>query len=89
MMASAPSRDQPERPIRNARRYSTTWMRGNHVRGIRTSTMRPPETVQPLAARTTPPVATTRSGSSANGLLTVIRASGSSTESASTMHTSG
>ena len=89
MIARAPSLDHPVRPIRNARRYSTTWIRASQVPGIRTSTIRPPTIVQPLAARTTPPVATTRSGSSANGLLTVISASGSSTESASTMHTSG
>jgi len=45
--------------------------------------------LQPFATRTTPPVATTRIGSSANGLVTDSSASGSRIESASTMHTSG
>ena len=89
MMSSPPSRDQPVRPSRNARRYSTTWMRGSQRRGMRTSTMRPATTVQPLATRTTPPVATMRSGSSANGFATDSSACGSRIESASTMQTSG
>ena len=86
---SPPSRDQPVRPIRNARRYSTTWMRTSHCRGIRTSTTRPPMTLQPFAMRITPPQAATRSGSSPNGFATDSRASGSSRESASTMQISG
>jgi len=72
-----------------ARRYSTTWIRGSRRRGIRTSTTRPRLIVQPLATRTTPPEATTRSGSSAKGRDTCSSESGSRIESASTMHTSG
>ena len=66
MSTRPPSRDQPVRPSRKARRYSTTWIRGSQLRGIRTSTTRPGH-LEPLATRTTPPLATTRTGSSANG----------------------
>ena len=45
--------------------------------------------MQPLAIRTTPPTATMRSGSSANGFATDSSACGSRIESASTMQTSG
>ena len=44
-------RDQPVRPIRNARRYSTAWIRGSQVFGIRTSTTRPAATVQSFPQR--------------------------------------
>ena len=88
MISSPPRRDHPVRPTRKARRYSTTWMRGSHRFGIRTRVTRPREMSEPLATRTTPPEATTRSGSSANGRETCSRASGSSSESASTMQTS-
>ena len=37
---------QAVRPMRNARRYSTTWMRASHWCGIRTSTTRPATTRQ-------------------------------------------
>ena len=73
----------------NARRYSTTWMRASIVGGMRTSTTRPAATPQPLTARTTPPVATTRSGSSTKGFETLSSASASSSESASAMQISG
>ena len=86
---SAPKRDQPVRPSMNARRYSTTWMRASREPGIRTCTIRPLTTRQPLAARIAPPVATVRIGSSANGFATPRRESGSRIESASTMATSG
>ena len=42
MRIRPPNRDQPVRPTRKARRYSTTWMRGSQVpRHARPSTMRP------------------------------------------------
>ena len=72
-----------------ARRYSTTWIRASRDPGMRTWTIRPSMTVQPLAARMAPPVATVRIGSSANGLATPSSESGSRIESASTMATSG
>jgi hypothetical protein len=50
--------------------------------------MRPATTEQPFATRTTPPVATVRNGSSANGLATASSACGSRIESASTMQIS-
>ena len=62
MISRPPSRDQPVRPTRKARRYSTTWIRGSQRCGIRTRVTRPRETSEPLATRTTPPDATTRSG---------------------------
>ncbi len=89
MISRPPSLDQPVRPTRKARRYSTTWIRGSQRFGIRTRVTRPREMSEPLATRTTPPDATTRSGSSANGRETCSSASGSSSESASTMQTSG
>ena len=64
-------------------------MRASRDPGMRTWTIRPSMTVQPLAARITPPVATMRIGSSANGLATPSSESGSRIESASTMATSG
>ena len=88
MISSPPSRDHPERPIRNARRYSTTAIRLSHRRGIRSEVTRPRSTREPLATRTTPPAATTRPGLSANGRATLSSACGSSSESASTMQTS-
>lgn len=64
-------------------------MRASVSRGIRTSTTRPATTRHPLTARMTPPVATTRRGSSEKGFATTSSASGSRIESASTMATSG
>ena len=89
MRMSAPKRDQPVRPSMKARRYSTTWIRASRDPGMRIWTIRPSMTVQPLAARIAPPVATMRIGSSANGLATPSSESGSRIESASTMATSG
>ena len=86
---SAPNRDQPVRPSRNARRYSTTWIRASHGLGIWTLTMRPETTRLPLTGRIAPPAATIRVGSSANGWVTRSSASGSRIESASTIATSG
>ncbi len=81
------SRDHPDRPSRNERKYSTTWIRANQFGGIRTSTTRPSTTRQPFAARITPPVAIVRTGSAANGAATASSASGSRMESASTTAT--
>ena len=50
--------DIATRPLRNARRYSTTWKRASQSDGSRTSVTRPASTVQPLTIRMTPPTAT-------------------------------
>src|SRR4051812_10990800 len=89
MISSPCRRDQPTRPSRNERRYSTTWILASHDVGMRDSTILPRCIVEPFAARTVPPVATTRSGSSTKGLATCRSASSSSTASASVTHTSG
>ena len=66
-----------------------TWIRAYPLLGMPIATTRPSTTVQPFAARTTPPVAMTWTGSSANGAATATSASGSRRESASTIAMSG
>jgi len=80
--------DQPSRPKRKARRYSTTWNRAQMFFGSPTLVRKPPLTVQPLATRTVPPAATTV-GSRRKGSVTLARLSRCRIESASTPHTSG
>ena len=80
---------QPVRAAVKARRYSTVWNIGSHCFGSPTFVTCPRVTSQPLATRMIPPAAIVRSGRSMNGRTTVTSASGSSSESASTQHTSG
>ena len=80
---------QPVRAAVNARRYSTVWNIGSHCLGRPTRVTWPRLTSQPLTTRMIPPAPTVRSGCSMNGRTTVISASCSSSESASTQHTSG
>ncbi len=87
MSRRVPTAAQPVRPMRKLRRYSITCARASHDVGIWRRTSRPAITLLPLMARTVPPAATTRLGSSMKGWVTRTRASGSSTESASVMTT--
>jgi hypothetical protein len=89
MISSALASAHPVRPSRNERRYSTTWKRTTQRGDSRGSSTLPRDTRAPFAARITPPLATTFAGSSTKGRATWTRASGSSSESASTMQTSG
>ena len=78
---------QPTRPIRKARKYSSTCSVASRLRGSRTSSTRPPSILHPFAMRTMPPVATTTSGSSMIGRATRRRASSSRIASASIAQT--
>ena len=80
--------DQPMRPNRNARRYSTFWNRGRNFRGSSTLSRKPFLTVQPLSTLTTPPVATVLE-SSRNGRTTRPRLVECRMQSASIEQNSG
>src|ERR1043166_178593 len=88
MIRLPPSRFQPSRPNRNARRYSTTWTPGSRLRGTRASVTWPCLTTHPFATRTVPPTAAMRRPSR-KGRVSRSRASGSISVSASTAITSG
>src|SRR5439155_1010047 len=83
-----PSRFQPSRPNRKARRYSTTCTPGRNRPGTRASITRPSFTVHPFATRTVPPTAAMWRPSR-NGRVRRNSASGSISVSASTAMTRG
>ena len=80
---------QASRPIRNARRYSTTCTTSMPFLGSSTCCSRPPLTPEAFNTRTMPPAPITCFGSLSTGTMMRNRASGSNTESASTTHMYG
>jgi hypothetical protein len=83
MIRRARAELQPTRPVRKARRYSTTWKMGSGRAGTATWTTRPSRTSQPFAIRTMPPEAIVSFGFSMNGFTTRSSALSSMIESAS------
>ncbi len=88
MISSALIGDQPSRPNRNARRYSTVCTSGSTLSGSSTSDSKPSLTLQPLTMRITPPVAIMLA-SSRNGCTTRARLSCCRMQSASTTQNNG